>query len=214
MVGLAAEYSQRGANDRAIALAETAVREHPDYAYAPLALAETYIRAGRFDEGRVWLQKVSPEYVKSEMGMASFAGLYGRMGDFDKAFALCSEILEKEPNLYSALYNCGNIHLMDRQYAEAEQLLTRAVQLVPEQAAPKHYLGRALLEQGRSREAQAYLQQAAAIDPKIWDYHYWLAVSLEKNGNLPAARAEYQQALLLNGGSAEAKMRLTALEAK
>lgn len=214
MVGLASEYSQRGANDQAIALAQAAVREHPEYAYAPLAMAEAYIRAGRFDEGRVWLQKVSPEYVKSEMGMASFAGLYGRMGDFDKAFALCSEILEKEPNLYSALYNCGNIHLIDHQYAEAERLLSRAVQLVPEQAAPKHYLGRALLEDGRNDEAQPYLRQAAALDPGTWDYHYWLGVSFEKSGNLPAARTEYQQALQLNQGSSEARVKLTALETK
>ncbi|MFZ3266714.1 MAG: tetratricopeptide repeat protein [Terriglobales bacterium] len=213
-VGLAAEYSKRGANDRAIELAESAARKHPNLSYAPLALAETYIRAGRFDQGRFWLQKVSPDYVKSEMGMASVAGLYGRMGDFDKAYALCSEILEKEPNLYSALYNCGNIHLMDGQYREAERLLSRAVALAPEEAGPKHFLGRALSEEGRNDEAQAYLQQAVAIDPKVWDYHYWLGESLEKSGNRDAARAEYKQALQLNQDSTEAKVRLTALEAK
>jgi len=53
-----------------------------------------------------------------EVGMAGVAGLYGQMGDYDRALALCSEILEKEPDLYSALYNCGNIHLMDGQYKE------------------------------------------------------------------------------------------------
>ena len=213
-VGLAAEYSKRGANDRAIELAESAAKQHPNLTYAPLALAENYIRAGRFDEGRFWLQRVSPDYVKSEMGMASVAGLYGRMGDFDKAFAFCSEILEKEPNLYSALYNCGNIHLMDGQYVEAERLLSRAVALAPEEAGPKHFLGRALLEEGRNQEAQPYLQQAVAIDPKVWDYHYWLGQSLERSGNMAAARAEYQQALQLNQDSTEAKIRLTALEAK
>jgi Flp pilus assembly protein TadD len=88
------------------------------------------------------------------------------------------------------------------------------VQLVPEQAGPKHFLGRALLQDGRSAEAQPYLLQAAAMDPKIWDYHYWLAVSFEDNGNVTAARSEYQQALQLNPDSKEAKMRLVALEAK
>ena len=212
--GLAKEYSQRGAHDRAIELAESVVRDHPEYGYGPLALAEAYIRAGRFEEGRVWLDRVNPDYAKSEMGMAAVAGLYGQMGDYERAFALCSEILEKEPNLYSALYNCGNIHLMDGQYRDAEQLLARAVQLVPEQAAPKHFLGRALLQDGRNAEAQAYLLQAVAMDGKVWDYHYWLAVSFERSGNMSAARAEYQRALQLNQDSKEAKMRLTALEAK
>ena len=214
LAGLAKEYSQRGAHDRAIALAQLAVREHPEYGYGPLALAEAYIHAGRFEEGRVWLDRVDPEYAKSEVGMAGLAGLYGEMGDYEQALALCSQILEKEPDLYSALYNCGNINLLDGQYHEAEQLLRRAVQLVPEQAAPKHFLGRALLRDGRNAEAQPFLQQAAAMDSKVWDYHYWLAESLEQSGNITAARTEYQRALQLNQDSKEVKMRLTALESK
>jgi len=212
--GLAKEYSQRGAHDQAIALAQTVVKDHPEYGYGPLALAEAYIHAGRFEEGRIWLDRVNPDYARSEVGMAGLAGLYGQMGDYERALALCSEILEKEPTLYSALYNCGNIHLMDGQYRDAEQLLSRAVELVPEQAAPKHFLGRALLQEGKNAEAQPYLLQAAAMDPKVWDYHYWLAESLEKSGNISAAREEYQRALQLNQDSKEAKLRLTALEAK
>jgi tetratricopeptide (TPR) repeat protein len=214
MVGLAKEYSKAGAHDRAIKLARAAVRDHPEFGYGPLALAEAYIHAGRFEEGRVWLDRVNPDYAKSEVGMAEVAGLYGQMGDYDRALALCSEILRKEPNLYSALYNCGNIHLVDGQYKDAEQLLSRAVQLVPEQAAPKHFLGRALLQDGRAAEAQPYLLQAAVMDPKVWDYHYWLAESFEESGNASAARAEYRQTLQLNPDSKEAKIRLAALEAK
>jgi len=214
VAGLAKEYSKRGADDRAIELAESVVKAHPEYGYGPLALAEVYIHAGRFAEGRVWLDRVNPDYLKSEIGMAAVAGLYGQMGDYKRAFALCSEILQKEPNLYSALYNCGNIHLVDGQYKDAEQLLSRAVQLVPGQAAPKHFLGRALLQDGRSVEAQPYLQQAVVMDPKVWDYHYWLAESLEESGNISAARTEYRQTLELNPESKEAKLRLAALEGR
>jgi protein O-mannosyl-transferase len=214
MTGLAKEYSKRGADDRAIELAESVVRAHPDYGYGPLALAEVYIHAGRFAEGRVWLDRVNPDYLKSEVGMAGVAGLYGQMGDYEHAFALCSEILQREPNLYSALYNCGNIHLLDGQYRQAEQLLSRAVQLGPEQAAPRHFLGRALLQDGRSAEAQPYLLQAVVMDPKVWDYHYWLAESFEESGNISAARTEYEQALQLNPESKETKLRLFTLEAK
>jgi len=214
VAGLAKEYSQRGAHDLAIELAQSVVRDHPDYEYGSLALAEAYIHAGRFEEGRLWLERVNPGYAKSEMGMAGVAGLYGQMGDYQRALTLCADVLKQEPDLYSAVYNCGNVHLMDGQYKPAEQLLRRAVQLAPEQAAPQHFLGRALLNQGRNAEAQPYLLQAAAMGPLVWDYHYWLAVSLEQSGKMSAARAEYQQALQLNQDSKEAKIRLTALEAK
>jgi tetratricopeptide (TPR) repeat protein len=214
VAGLAKEYSQRGAHDRAIELAQSVVRDHPEYTYGPLALAEAYIHAGRYGEGRVWLDRVNPDYAKSEVGMAGVAGLYGEMGDYEQALALCSEILEKEPGLLSAVYNCGNIHLMVGQYRDAEQLLTRAVQLSPEQAGPRHFLGRALLQDGKNAEAQPYLVQAVAMDPQVWDYHYWLAESYEKSGNISAARAEYGRALQLNQDSKEAKLKLTALEAK
>ena len=217
LVGLAAEYSKRGAHELAIQYAQTAEREHPDYGYARLSLAEVYIRAGRFDEGRLWLRRallVNPDYVASETGMAAIAGLYGRMGDYQQAFALCDQVLAKDPSLYSAVYNCGNIHLMAGQFEEAQRLLTQAVATVPEQAGPKHYLGRAFLQDGKIHEAQPYLEAAVAIDPKIWDYHYWLAVSLEKNNDIAGARAQYQQALALNPESNEAKLRLTSLEGK
>lgn len=217
VVGLSAEYSERGAHEKAIALAQQGVREHPEFAYTLLSMAETNIRAGHFPEGRLWLQRflaASPDFLNSVTGMATVAGLYGRMGDFDAASALCGQILAKEPNLYMALYNCGNIHLTAGQYAQAEQLLSRAVQLVPEEAGPKHFLGRALLLDGRNREAQPYLQAAVAMDPKVWDYHYWLAKSLELSGDTAGARNEYQQTLQLNGDSAETKLRLAALEAK
>jgi tetratricopeptide (TPR) repeat protein len=217
MAGLAVEYSERGAHEKAIELARKAVQEHPEYAYAQLAMAETNIRAGHFEEGRAWLQRflaANPDYLKSETGMATVAGLLGRTGDYDQALALCHQILEQDPNLYSALYNCGNIQLLAGKAAAAEQLLSRAVQLVPEEAGPKHFLGRALLQDGRVQEAQSYLQAAAALDPKVWDYHYWLAESLERSGNVAAARAEYQQALQLNQQSTEARLRLAALEGK
>jgi protein O-mannosyl-transferase len=217
LVGLAAEYSERGAHQKAIELAEEAVREHPDYSYSLLSMAEVDIRAGHFEDGEIWLQRfltANPDYLKSESGMASVAGLYGRIGNFDGAFALCDEILAKEPDLFTALYNCGNIHLTDGKYAEAEQLLSRAVQLSPEEAGPKHFLGRALLLDGRNQEAQPYLQAAVTMDPKVWDYHYWLAESLQQSGKFAAARAEYEQTLQLNQGSTEARLRLAALEGK
>jgi hypothetical protein len=66
MVGPGQRVQPAGAHDRAIALAQSVVRDHPEYGYGPLALAEAYIRAGRFEEGGLWLDRVNPDYAKSE----------------------------------------------------------------------------------------------------------------------------------------------------
>ena len=217
LLGLAAEYSARGANDAAIELTEKVAREHPEYSDVPFSLAENYIRAGKVEQGRAWLEKAiaaRPDYATSPTGMAALAGLYGRVGDYKRAFSYCDEVLGSGHELYSALYNCGNVHLMAGQYKEAEELLMRASTENPELAEPKYYLGRALLEDGQNAPAQAYLLAAVNQDPTVWTYHYWLGWSLEQAGNVPAARHEYQQALQLNTNSSEAKMRLAMLATK
>jgi tetratricopeptide (TPR) repeat protein len=216
-IGLGREYSRRGAHERAIALLEDAARRDRNSTFSLLGLAEVYIAAGRNEEGRKTLEqavRASPEYFKSETGMANLAALWGKLGDYDRSRALCDRTLASDPNLYSALYNCGNVELMAGHYSPAEQLLARAVQNSPQLAAPRHFLGRALLLDGKNVEGQRFLQQAAAIDPQVSDYHYWLGRSLEESGNKSGAREEYQLALQLNESSAEAKLRLTALEAK
>jgi protein O-mannosyl-transferase len=216
-VGLGREYSARGAHDRAIALLEDAVKIDPQNTYTAFALAEVYIAAGRKEEGRRALQyalRITPEYAKSETGMASIAALWNKLGDYDQAIGLCQKALAADPDLYSALYNCGNIELLAGNYNEAERLLKHAIEVSPQLAAPRHFLGRALLLDGHNAEAQPLLQQAVVMDPSIYDYHYWLGLSLEKSGDKSAAREEYRQALQLNEDSAEAKLHMAALEGK
>lgn len=216
-IGLGREYSRRGAHDRAITLVEEAVRNNPNDGQAIYALAEVYIAAGRLDQGRKTLEyalRVLPEYAESETGTSTVAALWGMLGNYDQALGLCDRILAKDPNLYSALYNCGNIELMSGNYVAAEHLLRRALQSAPGLAAPRHFLGRALLQQGRNSEAQPYLSQAVAMDPSVYDYHYWLADSLQQSGDNVDARHEYLEALRLNQDSSETKLRLATLEGK
>jgi protein O-mannosyl-transferase len=216
-IGLGREYSRRGAYDRAITLVEDAVRRNPDDTYEIYGLAEVYIVAGRKTEGRKALEyalSLRPEYVESETGSSTVAALWGELGDYDRAFAICSKVLVRAPDLYSGLYNCGNIQLMSGHYREAEPLLARAVQAAPELAAPRHFLGRALFLDGNNAEGQAYLSQAVAMDPSVYDYHYWLGRSLEQSGDRVNARREYLQALHLDEDSKEVKLRVAALEQK
>jgi len=52
------------------------------------------------------------------------------------------------------------------------------------------------------------------MDPSVYDYHYWLADSLQQSGDNVDARHEYLEALRLNQDSSETKLRLATLEGK
>jgi protein O-mannosyl-transferase len=218
-IGLAREYSRRGADDQAIALVKDAVnqakKQDDEGTYVLFALAEVNIAAGRKEDGRKALEhalQATPEYAQSETGMSSVAGLWGKLGDYDRATQFCHKALDSDPNLYSALYNCGNIELMAGHYSQAESLLRRALQASPQLAAPRHFLGRALLLEGRNTEAQPYLYQAVVIDPGIYDYHYWLGQSYEQSGDKADAQREYAAALQISHDREEARARLAALQ--
>jgi protein O-mannosyl-transferase len=213
-VGYARELSRRGGFDRAAALLKTVIENHPDNIQAYFSLAETYARAGQKEEGREMLEKaldLFPARLNSEVGKIDVAGLYGQLGDYDRALALCSDVLQKEPDLYSALYNCGNINLGGGNYAEAERLLSRATVAAPDQAAPYYFIGRVYLQTGRADHAAVSFRKAITLDPQVYDYHYWYGRSLAKKGEAPEARREFLIAIQLNHDATEAKLALAEL---
>ncbi|HXZ79958.1 MAG TPA: tetratricopeptide repeat protein [Terriglobales bacterium] len=217
IVGLGASLlNEGGAPDRAISLLREAIREHPDFAPAYFSLAKAYVYVGRKADAEKALMmglRWAPQGFKSVGGRADLAGLLGEVGDYDHAVIACSQVLREEPNLYSALYNCGNIDFMTGHYVEAEQVLTHAIQIAPDQGAPNYYLGRSFLETGEPVKAEFHLRKAVALDPNIVDNHFWLGRVLEQNGDLNGARREYLQVLKLNPDHVGAKTRLAAVQA-
>ena len=214
-VGLANVLSSRGATERALGLARDAVSKQPDFGPAYYVLAETYLRTGEKEAAMRALSqaiRLQPERVRSESGMAYLAGLLGRMGDYERALAACSNVLAREPDLYAALYNCGNVNYLAGNYSDAEKLIRRALEIAPDQAAPNYYLGRVYLQTGEGARAEFYLRRAVALDPSVFDYHYWLAHTLEQRHDLLEARREYIKVLELNPESADAKARLAAMQ--
>jgi len=214
-VGYAKELAKRGGYDRAVDLMSQAIKKHPETVPAYFFLAETYTKAGDKADGRAMLEKyltmLPPEQV-SEVSQTDVAGLLGQLGDYDRALAICSKVLARDPDLYSALYDCGNINLLAGHYREAESLLLRATSAAPGQANPNYFLGRVYMQTGRPAEAEAAFRRAIAIAPQIYDYHYWYGRLLAQRGDIPGARREFTAALELNGESAEAKAGLAALD--
>jgi protein O-mannosyl-transferase len=214
--GFAKELTRRGVYDRAVELLNTAIKNRPDLGPAYFLLAEISVKRGEKERGRAYLDNavaMFPSYLNSEVGKIDVAGIYGQLGDYDHALTLCSQVLQAEHDLYSALYNCGNINLIAGHYADAEKLLTLAVREAPEEAAPNYFLGRVFFQTNRPKEAEASFRKAVALDPNVYDYHYWYAQVLTARGDIPDARRELLAAIAVKSDGAEAKAALAALPA-
>lgn len=91
-------------------------------------------------------------------------------------------------------------------YAHAEQAFAEVARVLP-LAEVVNNEGVAASRQGK--DATSLFIQAAAADPSAADYHFNLAVTLKRQGNLPGALNEIAQCLKLRPGDSEAQ----ALEA-
>jgi len=101
---------------------------------------------------------------------------------------------------------------MDGQYKDAEQLLSRAVQLVRSRRRPDISGARAPARR-RNAEAQPYLFASRGQDSKVWDYHYWLAGRLKVVGYVRSASG-VPTALQLNQDKQRSEVAAGGLEAK
>jgi protein O-mannosyl-transferase len=216
-IGLASALGHYGDYQRALELLEPALpRVNGETRYETLMLlAEIYARIGRIQEGQRTLAaalQMSSDLNTGISGKVALAGLLVRLDMYDDALAVCKQVLQQEPDLYSAMYNCGNANFKVGNYIEAERLLSETVRETPDQAAPNYFLGRALFALQRYPEAETSFRHAVEIDPKGYQYHLSLGESFEQRGAYSKAREEYLSALELNSDSLEVKQRLKGIQ--
>lgn len=219
-VELARELARLGRYQRAIDVL-TELVQHPSNAasgyppyYLDYLLGDAYLRMGDKAKARELLEEsdaLSPRTPDAQYTRTSVATVLADLSEYEKALAICSDVLKSESLLTTTLLDCGNVYVAARQYPEAEKLLSTASARIPDQAAPKYFLGRLYVATGRIAEAEASFAKAVALDPTVYDYFCWYARTLALRGDIAGARGEFLAALALNGDGAEAKAGLAAL---
>jgi predicted TPR repeat methyltransferase len=114
-----------------------------------------------------------------------------------KALAVDAQHAEAWRLLASLSWLSGNT-------AEAVELLARAVQTVPQNAAIHADLGRARLALNRPQEAISALSRALELNPLLAGAQQSLATAFKLSGRYGEAEAAYRRALQLDPGSAVA----------
>ncbi len=123
---------------------------------------------------------------------------------------LWRDTLAKNPGAWIAHSNLGGLLEWSGRPAEALEHFREALRIQQALRAPidlaqaQRNVARALGHLGRHAEAVEHYRKALAIDPRMFDTHYNLGLSLEALGDLAGAEASYRAALALEPDLAEA----------
>lgn len=125
-----------------------------------------------------------------------------------QAEQLFRQVLENDPTQCDALQYYGLRAFEQGAFAEAADLLTRAVKSAPSNAYMRTNLGAALQSLGRIEDAIACYKQALAINPGLPHTHNNLAVAYRRQGLVAEAIEHGQRAVHLRPDYAEAHSNL------
>ncbi len=197
------------------------VRE-PGNVLALFHLSQVAAEEGQIEEAVALAEKGLGLQPKAEPIVRSLAGLYGRLGQRDKAAALLTRpatdtILASDPRMseLAALAVSGRAYLdrgvaafTERRWPEAEAAFRQALTGLPEDAEVHLNLGSALFQQNRSAEAEASFRRALELKPDLAKGHFNLGTLLAAAGKRDEAIRSYERALELEPGDLGARFNL------
>ena len=142
---------------------------------------------------------------------AELAMCYYEAGRHTAALEHLTEAARLEPDA-GRQYDVGRLHLMMRQFTQAEAAFHMTLSLNPRHAEAHYGLGVALDGLGRLDEAVAAYTKALDLDLAYADAHFNLARVLTAQKQYDEAIKHYRQALQLNPEDAEARVAIERLK--
>jgi len=178
-----------------------------------LRLYRARIRAGQGRKAIRALAAWHRDHPGNEAVMTALADHYAQARQHEKALALYRALLDADPNNIAAHNNLALALLpLDPERALASAL--RAYQLAPSSAAVLDTLGWIQVQNGDLETGLSRLREALALAEQVAEIRYHLAVALEEQGDIHAARTQLHQALQQRApfaGRADAEQRLHRL---
>jgi tetratricopeptide (TPR) repeat protein len=112
----------------------------------------------------------------------NLANAHVAFGDAVTAEFALREALVLQPSFVPAMLNLADLYRATKRDEDGEELLVRAMQTVPDTAAPVFGYAMWLARQQRSATALEYFQRAAGLEPDHLRYNYAFAVALNDSG--------------------------------
>ncbi len=132
--------------------------------------------------------------------------------EYEKAVALLTQIVTEDPQDFQAWSELGTVHLVQKNFAEAEKAYVRATEVRPTFFRALLNLGRLRLQQKNYEGAITVLDQAVTVQPKSAEANFFLGEAyLQIKKGSKAVNYLYEALKLDPVGMADAHLRLAAL---
>ena len=146
-------------------------------------------------------KKTAAEYPTSILERGLY---YHRQGDLEQAEKDYREILDAAPMNANALHLLGVLSNQKQDNSAAIDLITRAIQILPNQPIYYNNLGNAYRDSGRCERAIACYQKALQLEPGLVETYINMGIAYHQLADLDRAESVYQEAIKLKPESAEA----------
>ncbi len=161
---LARMREREGRIEEAIALYTRAAESGRDPEIRAM-LADHHVRAGRFEDARLWYSKAL-ELAPEDPGLHhSLAMVLDRLDRIDEAARHLREAVRIDPGFTRAGYDLGSLLIRNSRFAEAVAPLEETVRSDPATPEPRHALAVALAGAGRGREAVDQYRRTLRLAP-------------------------------------------------
>lgn len=206
----------QGDYDGAIAQYRSSLTKDPKDVATHFRLAVVLRRVRRFDDAGTELNQVAA-VDKDYPGLSLERGLlYEESGDVDKAIEQFKTALARAPDDPDLQLRVGAAYVVIGRPDDALVMLRKVLEKRPTSAEAHHYIGRALMLQGVSQQADAlrYLKRAVDLDPNRAEFHVYLAWAANdaQPAQLELARDEIDRSLALDKLNPEAYWQRGVLE--
>jgi len=194
---MGATYANEGQYELAIDAFKSALREHPDFLGARLAIDKCYqLKDGfpRLDFTKLETSSDNPEsenhFIRAKQEIVN-NDIKAAIVEFEKSLALDPVHLRAQYNLWIAYYVTGDTN-------SAIQGYKKSVELYPNNYLAWETLGVALAVQDNKDEAQTCFKKAVTINPGLASAYHSLGVIYKMWGEHEVALSYFKLAVALN----------------
>ena len=149
----------------------------------------------KFNEVLVQIQQCGECYV-------NIGAIHAKNKRYDEAEAAFKKGLEINPGLVDGYNGLANVYNAQKKFDEASKMSQEASKLAGTaggggSASSIFNEGIILWNSGKISEAKQHFEEAFAADPNLAEAHYWFAMALVNEGNLPDAVKGFEKYLEL-----------------